>query len=137
MKHPPELLDVHGKARKGRVVLTAGEVETTLNEFGTWVENSQTNCYVLTSPGDVIAVRFELRPEACDFVDLVVDGIRRDSIAINRQSGKIFRGAFERVCHQTRIYGPDKRKVLKSCEMIVRERSTKQGVDIPMVNTVR
>jgi hypothetical protein len=65
MKLPPGLHDNRGRAGKGLVVLTAGEDKIPL-EFGTWTEDNKTNCYVLTSPGDIFGVRFALNPGVYD-----------------------------------------------------------------------
>jgi hypothetical protein len=116
MKHPPGLHDNRGRAGKGLVGLTAGEDKIPLEEFGTWTGGNETNCYVLTSPGDIIGVRFALNPGVGDFVDLVVDGIRRESTANNRLAETPFKGVFQRVCHQARIPSTERRAGIKSCQ---------------------
>jgi hypothetical protein len=128
MKTPEGLLDTSGNAGKGDVTLSSSN-DVDLREFGTVVEGSTTTCYALTSPNDVITVRFAFNPNVAAFVDLVVDGVRRASSSTEK-SQSIFRGSFNRVCHLARTKS-DKRAGLKLCLIQVKSRDSSKGLCFP------
>lgn len=100
MKVPPGFLDTTGKTAKGEIVLTVGEDQTQLQEFGVTTEGNNISCYVLTSPGDIPTLRFHLNANIADHADFIVDGVLRNcSSAIPSKALKV---AFEKAIYQGR-----------------------------------
>ncbi|PVH78239.1 hypothetical protein DL98DRAFT_256432 [Cadophora sp. DSE1049] len=119
MKIPSGSLDANGKTAKGEVILTVGEDQVALQEFGTTTEGNKTSCYVLTSRGDIPTMRFALNASIADHVDLVVDGVLR-----NCQStpfSKTFKGTFEKALYQG-MKTKSKRGAVKYSKMQVKDR---------------
>ena len=124
MKIPSGCLDANGKTAKGEVILTVGEDQVALQEFGTATEGNKTSCYVLTSRGDIPTIRFALNANIADHADLVVDGVLRNS-----QSGSIlktFKGSFEKALYQG-MKTKTKRGAAKYSKMQVKERVSITG----------
>jgi len=125
MKTPTGPLNIHGKAAKGTVVLKGNDGED-LQEFGGKTVGNQASCYALTSLGDIITVHFALSPGVADFVDVVVDGILRESVS-NARPDKLFKGSFKKVCQHDRFHRSDRRAAFKFSKMVVQNRSTQKG----------
>ena len=82
MKLSTGLLNAKGEVTKGEVLLQVNE--TNLREYGTTEDGMKSTCYVLTSPGDVISVVFAITSGTTQVVDLVVDGVLRQSLCNKR-----------------------------------------------------
>lgn len=126
VKTPKGLLDVKGSSGKGEVQITSCN-DVDLQEFGVTVEEDTTTCYALTSPGDIFTISFAFNPGVAGFVDLIVDGVRRNKIASAENLKGTFRGKFTRAFYQGRVGSTEKRSGLKSCQMKVRARNGQPG----------
>ncbi|EKD14143.1 uncharacterized protein L3040_007857 [Drepanopeziza brunnea f. sp. 'multigermtubi'] len=128
MKIPASFFDANGKPAKGEMILVKDdEDQTTLPEFGQTRNGIVTSCYVLTSPGDVLRLRFALNAHIADQADLVVDGILRSSI--QNKSAKGFKGVFKKALYKEQKPN-GKRAGLKSCSMKVKERGTSKDTQL-------
>lgn len=96
-------MDTKGNPAKGSVVLTSHNTDANLEEFGTTVNNDDctASCYVLAKDGDVIEIHFAINPNVADFVDIIIDGIRRRTFE-NRTQNITFRGTCDRVLYMRR-----------------------------------
>lgn len=124
MKCPEVLINAKGTKTSAEVQIR-GHDGKALREYGIISDGLNTSCLALTSPGDAIIIPFVLEPGVADFVDLVVDGIRRDC-ATSTGSDKTFARTFKRVCHQDRLKN-GKRGGLKSCAMEIQSRNAENG----------
>lgn len=78
MKIPANLLDTNGKPAEGYIGLLGGDgQQTPLEEFGYTQDVDTFSCYVLTSPGDVLSLKFALQ---ANLAVILVEGILRNSI---------------------------------------------------------
>lgn len=130
MKLPPGLLTAEGKAAKGWVQLRGSDGKC-LKEYGTKNEGVYATCLVLTSPGDIITGSFVLDPGVADYVDIVIDGIRRESSS-SSGADKCFNRIVKRVCYQEKLKN-GKRGGLKSCAMEIQSRNSDNG-EIELTN---
>ena len=124
MKLPPGLLTAEGKAANGCVQLRGSDGKC-LKEYGTNNEGIYATCLVLTSPGDIITSSFVLDPGVADHVDIVIDGIRRESSS-SSGADKCFNRIVKRACYQDRLKN-GKRGGLKSSAMEIQSRKTDNG----------
>jgi hypothetical protein len=124
MKLPSGLLDKKGASAKGSVVLTSHTTDTNLEEFGVTVnaDDCTASCYVLAKSEDIIEVHFALNPNVADFVDIIVDGIRRRTFE-NGSQNITFRAKCDRVLYMRRCKN-NKRGGLRYSRMQVRVRET-------------
>ncbi|KAH7336525.1 hypothetical protein BKA65DRAFT_596500 [Rhexocercosporidium sp. MPI-PUGE-AT-0058] len=132
MKIPPGFLDTNGKTAKGDFVLTKGEDQTELLEFGATSEDNKISCYVLTSPGDILALRFALNANIADHADFVIDGVLRN--CHSNILSKSFKGAFEKAIYQRRKSN-GKQAGVKYSKMKVKERGTVNAIALTNSNT--
>lgn len=133
MKIPPGLFDPSGKASASWVSIYAvdGENETELREFGPKIngEGDNTSCYVLAAPGDILRVKYSLYGGEAEFLDLVVDGILRDSLVnshIKTEPKKGYAGAFDWALYQVKN-GP-RASALQQWQMVVQHRTNGKGI---------
>lgn len=124
MELPEGLLTVKG-TKATSVVRLLGSDGRLLREYSTVNSRIYTTCLVPTSPGDIVTALFVLQPEVADFVNLVVDGIRRDSASTSGPE-KSFNRIFKRACHQGK-HKNGKTGGLKSCTMEVQSRNADKG----------
>ena len=96
MKLPSGLFDTNGASLKGHVYLSSSHEGQELQEYGLEREGNTVSCYAQTATQDVISLEFALNAGSIDFVDVVIDGIRRLSVACEKPSGE-FRGTVKRV----------------------------------------
>ncbi|KAL2068703.1 hypothetical protein VTL71DRAFT_15041 [Oculimacula yallundae] len=131
MKIPPGFLDSNGKAAKGDFVLSKGDDQVEVQEFGTVTEGNQTSCYVLTSPGDELTLSFALRAGIANHADFVVDGVLRNCRTAPTRG---FNGSFDKVVYQGRKSGT-KRAAVRYSRMMVKQRGTVEGMVSTDTNT--
>ena len=96
MKLPSGLFDANGASLKGYIYLSSSHEGRELREYGLEKEGNTVSCYTQTAPEDVISLEFALNAGSIDFVDVIIDGIRRLSVACEKPSGE-FRGTVKRV----------------------------------------
>lgn len=125
MRIPSGSLDANGKTAKGEVILTVGEDQVALQEFGTTTEGDKTSCYVLTSDGDIPTMRFALNANIADHADFVVDGVLRNCQFSS--ISKTFKGSFEKALYQG-MKTKTKRGAAKYSKMQVKERVSITGM---------
>ncbi|KAL3428304.1 hypothetical protein PVAG01_01813 [Phlyctema vagabunda] len=116
---------------KGDVNLLANDVK--LAEYEFTEKDRQSSCSVLTAPGEIINASFSIESGTDEIVDLIVDGILRESKTNNR-SAKVHKHTFSTVCHNPRKHPDDPKKTVKAglrmFRMQVRAREIKHDVDI-------
>ncbi|KAG4439345.1 hypothetical protein IFR05_005157 [Cadophora sp. M221] len=128
MKIPPGFLDANGKVAKGEIVLTQSEDQDStayLQEFGTTVKGNKISSYVLTSPGDIPVLSFNVNANIADYADFVVDGVLRN--CHSNALSKSFKGAFDKVVYQG-VKSNGRRTGVKYSKMKVKERGTIKGM---------
>jgi hypothetical protein len=123
MKIPEGLLTAQGKKAAGAVYILGTDGQY-LREYGTAQDGIYSTCLVLTSPGDMITGSFALEPGLADHVDLVVDGIRRESSS-SSGSDKSFNRMYKRACYQEKK--DNRTGGLKSCAMMIQTRKADEG----------
>jgi hypothetical protein len=124
MKLLEGVVAVNGAKAKGEAKLRSSDGQV-LSEYGTVNNGVYATCFVLASPGDIITAPFALRRGVADFADLVVDGIRRDSVSATRQD-RSFSRIFRRACYCEKLKN-GKTGGLKSCHMKVQSRDIEKG----------
>ena len=100
MKGPPGIMNSEGVEGEIDVSLE-GSNGKYLEEYGasiTAVTNTST-CYVLTALHDVLSIHYILGRGVADFIDIVVDGILRESVSHSKPDIP-FKGVVRRVCEQ-------------------------------------
>ena len=118
------MVDLKGNAFKGFVFLSSSSNnEGELQEFGIERDGNTVSCFVLTAPGDVIELGYALSAGTCDFFDVVVDGVRRYSMANDKD---VFRGTAKRVLYSARGKG-QRRGGVKNSLMQVKARDFDNG----------
>lgn len=123
MKIPEGLLTAQGKDAAGAFHLQGTDGQC-LREYGTTYDGIYATCLVQTTPGDLITGSFALDPGLADYVDLVVDGIRRES-SLSSGSDKSFNRLFKRACYQEK--NGSRKGGLKSCAMEIQTRKSDRG----------
>jgi hypothetical protein len=129
MKLPAGLLDTNGKPAKGWIYLRGSDGEI-LQEFGEAGVNTRASCHALTSVGDNIEIEFLLNPNIAQFVDVLIDGVLRET-ASTKNANKVFKGHITKVWHQQRTgngVGSERMGALKYCTMIVQPRNASKGL---------
>lgn len=126
MKVPSGIVPMGRPPFKGHVYLSSCETaEDDLSEFGFERDGSTLTCFSLTAPGDVLQLHYALTTGSADFIDVVVDGVRRFSAACDPTKNE-FRGLVKRVLYLSRTKGT-KRGGLKNALMQVKSRDMDSG----------
>lgn len=126
----------NGDLIKGDCKLKIGDTDIDLKEFDIPGDDKTSNCYLLTSPGDILTphLAISLTHQAEEFVDVVVDGILRASSGIKKGGkAKNFTNHvnFDKVLSYT--FKGDKRKALVANQMLVQTRDTSKGIHYYLV----
>jgi hypothetical protein len=132
MKAPKGLLDLKGQA--GKIVATIKVGDENLVEYPypapdspfPPTEGNTSSCYVLTSPGDILAINVLANTDTADVVDVEVDGILRGSTKL-ATSKSVSVVLIKKVCYRGKIRSTGRREAAKFCEMVVKKRNTKHG----------
>jgi hypothetical protein len=96
-----------------------------LKEFGTTESNNQIQCYLPVAPGDNLTMSFEIPSGEVQIIDILIDGIVRETIFNNR--GSLFhRGKVTKVCACERRPSGSKGK-LELYDMVVQARTNTKG----------
>jgi hypothetical protein len=125
MKIPSGLLDWQGQDAKASFHLE-GSSGQRLQEFGFKADGIHASCHVLTSAGDVLKTWFEIHPGVAEFVDIIYDGVLRDSHA-NPNPGKVWNGTAIKVCQYNSRGKTGKLSGLKYVKPIVQARNREKG----------
>lgn len=83
-------------------------------------------CYVAVSDGERLTVQWEFTNAEPQYVDLIVDGILRNS-SFERRSLKKNKGEFVRALHKTTLETGKKSKLL-TCNLVVEARDNTKGI---------
>lgn len=96
-----------------------------LKEFGVTEFGNGVMCYVPVSLGDSLTLNFEIPSGEMQIVDVLIDGIVRETI-FNNRAAHIHRGKIIKVCACERRPSGAKGK-LQHCDMAVQNRRTTKG----------
>ncbi|KAH8670237.1 hypothetical protein BGZ60DRAFT_563742 [Tricladium varicosporioides] len=123
----------NGDLIKGDCKLKIGDTDIDLKEFDMLGDGKTSNCYLLTSPGDILTphLAISLTHQAEEFVDVVVDGILRASSGVKKGGkAKNFTNhvTFDKVLSYT--FKGNKRKALMASQMVVQTRDASKVVDV-------
>ncbi|KAH8598118.1 hypothetical protein B0O99DRAFT_738961 [Bisporella sp. PMI_857] len=129
MKIPPGLRNHRGKEGSGNIELVGIDGQP-LNEYGVSIDGNTIFCYALTAPGDVLTVQYEIGAGVVDFIDVVIEGILRESAYPATTEIRKCKGSIKKFCESGKLIRKSnpKRSAYRYSQLEVRQRSSKTDV---------
>lgn len=113
------------KASENVVQMSKAGSAHPLVEYGAEEHDNESTCYVAVIPGDILGVRFCLKPSEEEFVDLYIDGILRYS-NFNRYKTMKHSRSILQVC-QCNWRKSGLRGKLQVVDMVVKDKTADKG----------